>query len=68
MKLYNLVELTHKDTDVNTISLNTSDIRHRLENLCRKQKKDNEKINGEDNLAKYVVKPVLPKFNSKLAE
>ena len=68
MKIYNLVVLMHKDSRTDIGILNAISAQCRLEEINRNKKDAIEYRNGEDNLAKYAVKLVLPKFNNQLNE
>ena len=58
----------HKDSRADTGILNAIGVRHRLEEIIHHKREAREHRNKEDNLAKYAVKLVLPKFNKKSAE
>ena len=68
MKLHNLVELLVKDPTVNPYDINAIGVRHRLDRVNSMRKDTQTKKKSDEDLVKYVVKLLLPKFNRRIVD
>ena len=68
MKLHNLVELLVKDLTVNLSDINAISIQCRLDRVNRMCKDVQAKKGSDEELVKYAVKLLLPKFNGCIVD